>query len=306
VLEVLEGNFVHPKKHKFSHKLEASRVIKRAARLYGVDLVGITKRDPNFDYDPVWDPVAMRSWPWTDFPFEPKSVIVIGFSMDYQAVSTAPSFIADAATGEGYSRIHKSAYQLSVFLKNLGYQAVPVENELGLSVPYAEMAGLGEHGRHGLLITPEFGPRVRLGKVYTDLDYIEYDRPVDLGVTDFCKICKRCAEQCPTKAITFEDDISFEPKYDVEGNWFNNPGVKKFYNNTLLCWQWWTENGDGCSSCIASCPFNKPDFWHHRLIQNINTFAPRPLHSFMRDMDKAFGYGDTFDKNAPTRFWRGE
>ena len=37
-------------------------------------------------------------------------------------------------------------------------------------------AGLGEYGRLGLLITPEFGPRVRIGKIFTDLP-LSHDEP---------------------------------------------------------------------------------------------------------------------------------
>ena len=33
-------------------------------------------------------------------------------------------------------------------------------NDTALAIPYALKAGLGEYGRHGLVITPEFGPRV--------------------------------------------------------------------------------------------------------------------------------------------------
>ena len=303
MLDVLKGDFVHPKQYRFADRRQAARAIKQAARLYGADLVGITPRDPRFDFGRLWDPIKLESWEWDQFPFVPKSVIVLGFEMDYEAISAAPSFLADAATGEGYSQTVKTAYQLAVFLKNLGYQAVPVENELGLSIPYAELAGLGEHGRHGLLITHKYGPRVRIGKVYTDFDFVEYDRPVNLGVVEFCKRCKRCADQCPTKAITFDDEPGYDPSYNVEGNWFNNRGVKKFYNNTLDCWKWWAENGESCASCITSCPFNKPDFWHHRLVHDLNALMPGPLHSFMRDMDKVFGYGDTFDPKAAARFW---
>lgn len=38
-------------------------------------------------------------------------------------------------------------------------------NDTALAIPYALKAGLGEYGRHGLVITPEFGPRV--GATYT-------------------------------------------------------------------------------------------------------------------------------------------
>jgi len=65
---------------------------------------------------------------------------------------------------------------------NLGYRAVATMNDTALAIPYALKAGLGEYGRHGLLITKEFGPRVRIGKIFTDLP-LAYDRPTSFGVT---------------------------------------------------------------------------------------------------------------------------
>ena len=53
-------------------------------------------------------------------------------------------------------------------------------------------AGLGEYGCHGLVITKEFGPRVRFGKIFTDLP-LSHDRPVKFGVKEFCDMCRRCA-----------------------------------------------------------------------------------------------------------------
>ncbi len=302
IYKVLESNFVYKKKYEFNSKKEAADAIKRAARLYGADLIGITKRDERFDYEKFYSP-AKKVHGWEDIPFEPKSVIVLAFEMDYEAMAAAPTHVADAATGEGYSDMYKTAYQLSVFLKNLGYHAIPSTNDIGLSVPYAIQAGLGEYGRNGLLVTYKYGPRVRLAKVYTDFDFVEYDKPMQFGVLEFCKRCMRCADACPANCITKEEEPTFEPSFDTQGNWFVNPGTKKYYNETLKCFDFWSENGNGCSSCITSCPYNKPDFWHHRLVDKISALLPGPVHTFMKEMDKIFGYGNTYDKEALKKFW---
>ncbi|MDE5422117.1 reductive dehalogenase [Ancylomarina sp. DW003] len=283
--------------YKFQSKADAANIIKRTARLYGADLIGISKRDTRWDYSEHIDPAAVMSgrmdeavYGWEKFPFEPKSVIVMAFEMDYEAVSAAPSMIEGATVGAEYSAMTKVAHQVSVFLKELGYQAVPAGNDTGLSVPYAIAAGLGEGSRMGTLITYKYGPRVRLAKVYTDFDFVEYDKPVEFGAMDFCKNCKRCADACPGQAITYDTEPSFEPDY--ENAWFNAKGVKKYYMNARKCFNVWGETGSDCGSCIASCPYNKPDFWHHRLVDKITAAMPGPVHDFMREMDKAFGYGD--------------
>ena len=57
-------------------------------------------------------------------------------------------------------------------------------------------------------------------------------------------------------------------------------------------------------NCITSCPYNKPDFWHHAFTDSLNVIMPGPAHAFMREMDKAFGYGTTFDQENVKRFWK--
>ena len=70
--------------------------------------------------------------------------------------------------------------------------AVASMNDSALAIPLAVQAGLGEVGRHSLLITREYGPRLRLGKSFTDMP-LEIDEPVRLGVKEFCDICQRCS-----------------------------------------------------------------------------------------------------------------
>lgn len=105
---------------------------------------------------------------------------------------------------------------LAEFIRELGYVAIPGVNDLGASVAFAVDAGLGELGRTNRLITPEFGPAVRLCKVFTDMP-LATDRPVRFGILEFCRVCKRCAESCPSEALSFKDD----PDFEVQGEWNN-------------------------------------------------------------------------------------
>ena len=43
------------------------------------------------------------------------------------------------------------------------------------------------------------------------------DRPVRFGILEFCRVCKRCAESCPSEALSFKDD----PDFEVQGEWNN-------------------------------------------------------------------------------------
>lgn len=300
--------YVAPIKHKFNSKAEASEAIKRAAKLYGASMVGITQNDPRWNYTPMTDftkayegkdPVI----PWSKFPFKPKTVIVMAFEMDYEAMATAPSLVEEGATMEGYSRMSKTAFQLSIFLKRLGHKSVPCTNDTALSVPYAVAAGLGELSRIGILVTYKYGPRVRIAKVFTDFDFVEYDKPKTFGVYEFCKKCKRCADACPSQSIPHDTEPSWKPTHKNAHFETSNPGVKKWYLDGVSCFEYWTKNHGDCGSCIAACPYNKPDFWHHRLVDKISAAMPGATHSLMKELDEVFGYGNVNDKEAITKFW---
>jgi reductive dehalogenase len=298
--------FLADNQYEFDTPREAALAIKSAARLYGAIRCGITRRDKRWDFDPLYDIHAERELSWEkDFPFEPKTVIVILVEMDYHAMGAAPSWMTDATTGDAYANAIKIAGQLTIFLRQLGYHSVASMNDLGANVPHAVAAGLGEGARNGHLITPKYGPRIRISKVYTDFEFVEFDKPRTFGVASFCLNCKRCADSCPSKAITFEDQ-SWEPTYssDPDYIWHASRGVLKFHNDAKKCAKFWIDNDGACANCIASCPYNKPDFWHHRLIDAQNVIAPGPVHAFMREMDIFFGYGKVDDPERVRRFWK--
>ena len=140
--------------------------------------------------------------------------------------------------------------RLGEFIRNLGYDAIESGNDIALSIPLAIDAGLGELGRNGLLITPQYGPRVRLCKIFTDLP-LEPDKPIEFGVKEFCKECKLCAKYCEAGAISMDDEPSFDGVCPS-----NNPGVLKWYVDVEKCYLFWLENGMSCSTCIKVCPYN--------------------------------------------------
>ena len=102
-------------------------------------------------------------------PSTMKSVIVLGFQMDLDCMEASPTTLGDAASMDGYAKMAVTAGSMARFLMALGYNAIPCGNNTGLSIPMAIDAGLGELGRLGILITPKYGPRIRLAKVITDL-----------------------------------------------------------------------------------------------------------------------------------------
>ena len=68
-------NYVYDEKYQFKSKKEAADSIKRAARLFGAELVGITHRNKKWDYAKHYNPMTHEEISWDQFPFEPKSVL---------------------------------------------------------------------------------------------------------------------------------------------------------------------------------------------------------------------------------------
>jgi len=215
-----------------------SMYVKRAAELFGASLTGICKLN--------------RDWLYAEaeIPEKFENVIVMAIEMDSEGIATSPNVPAAAATGVGYSRMAFVLACMGEFIRNLGYEAIQCGNDTALSIPLAIDAGLGELGRNGLLITPQYGPRVRLCKIFTDLP-LEPDRPIEFGVKEFCKKCKLCAKHCEAGTISMDDEPSFKVACRS-----NNPGVLKWYVNVELCYLFWHENGIDCSTCIKVCPYN--------------------------------------------------
>ncbi|MBD3192502.1 MAG: reductive dehalogenase [Candidatus Heimdallarchaeota archaeon] len=221
-----------------------TKILKTAAKSFGASLVGIAPFDKRWLYS------HNRKNEPINLPAGITSVIALGIEMDPLNMGTSPALTHGLANGLGYSKMAFLVSIVAEFIRLLGYQAIPCGNDTALSIPIAIDAGFGQLGRNGLLITKDFGPRVRLCKVFTDMP-LEHDEPVDFGVTDVCRQCKKCAEACEVDAISFEEEPSFEvPTIS------NNKGILRWAVNHEKCYEFWVENGGECSTCITVCPYN--------------------------------------------------
>ncbi len=268
-----------------------SREIKRIGKVIGADLIGITAFDERWLYTRKYSRLHEDEKP-QELPAGLTNAIVIAQSMDRELIETVPSALSGAATGLGYSLDTLVLLTLTQYIRNLGYQAVASLNDTALAIPLAIQAGLGEYGRHGLLITKEFGPRVRLGKIFTDLP-LAHDATVRFGVREFCEVCRKCSNACPVKAIA-----AGPPTTDVH-NISNITGVNKWTTDAEKCFGFWVNQNSDCSICIRVCPYNK-DFsrWHHRLGRGL---AATRLRRFMLTLDDWLGFGK---RTSPQDWWR--
>ncbi len=305
--------------YKFKDKKEASEYIKKASKFLGADLVGIVPYERAKKW--VYTEWATRGSKGVttekpdfkrDAGFEPKSVIVLAYEMDYHGFKTAPSLVASASAGTIYSKMAETNHKIATFLRKIGYKAAPCGNDTAVSVPLAIEAGLGEGARMGILVTEKYGPRVRISKIFTDLE-LHDDKPITFGVKQFCNVCMKCADACPSKAITHEPAQVIKEGMEFDTGKVNKSictGIEKWFVNAERCNAFWGYNGGDCGTCISVCPYNKIDEWHHDLSKLMTLTPFKPL---LRSMDEMFGYGGPVEpeerieskylKDAINDFW---
>ncbi len=287
---------------------EVTLAVRHAALFYGASLAGVAKLNPFWIYSDHFSPTredrertipvvseGERFEQTEDAWYLPESmnrVIALAFEEDYHAIANSPGRLASAAVGNGYSRMAITSSQLSDFIRGLGYRAAPAGNGLGLSIPIAVDAGLGQLGRMGLLVTPKYGPRVRLAKVITDMPLVP-NAPIDFGVDEFCEACMLCADDCPSESVTKG------PKTWEGSSASNHPGTLKWYTKVEGCYDF---NGFSCSNCKRVCPFNKPNnSWLHRVIREMIEGRLITADRLMVTLDQASGYGV---QTEDTEFWK--
>ena len=97
-----------------------------------------------------------------------------------------------------------------LYIQELGYKALAVPASQTVNDqkdPYqgifphktaAVLSGMGWIGRNGLFISKDYGPRVRLGTILTDLELPCENKRMENG----CGNCMLCVKSCPAMALT--------------------------------------------------------------------------------------------------------
>jgi epoxyqueuosine reductase QueG len=180
--------------------------IKREARRLGANLVG---------FAPVsrWETseLAESYWPASIWP-EAKTVIVLGIPMLLPIIETTPSINYQEMYNAANQTLDQAALRLAAWLNELGSAAIYLPRDgygnldilrrkpaAGFShVVAGKYAGLGTIGVSHLLLTPEYGPRVRLVSVFTSA--VVPGDPLIKG--ELCNQCRLCVRLCPVGAFT--------------------------------------------------------------------------------------------------------
>ena len=133
--------------------------------------------------------------------------ITFTVEMDHAMVGVAPAAPEVLETAKQYSEAAQIGGQSAAFIRDLNSPArARIDGNYRVIAPLvARDAGLGEISRMALVMTPDLGPRVRLGAVTTDLLLTPDVYGEDSSVLDFCSICRQCANLCPSRSIPFDD-----------------------------------------------------------------------------------------------------
>lgn len=174
-----------------------------------------------------------------------ENAIIITMEMDKDILENAPSKEAGVMVHQTYNKLGKVAIRIADFLRQNGFKAQAGHPLMGQALYPAlgELSGIGFHGLHGLLITPEKGPRIRIATIYTNIKNLPLSPENNHEwIERFCLKCKLCVKYCPGKAI-------YEMPIKKESGLMECIDTKK-------CFRVFAEE-HGCSVCLKVCPFNR-------------------------------------------------
>ncbi|HUJ88727.1 MAG TPA: 4Fe-4S binding protein [Syntrophorhabdales bacterium] len=137
-------------------------------------------------------------------------------------------------------RLNRGVHELAAYFRQRGYRSLPLPAvaptdqrflEGLLSYKHvAQLAGMGRIGWHSMVITGQFGPRVRLACVVTEAPF----EPSPHAFEDFCSGCGACIESCPAGSL-------------------QAPGGAEAYSMNKFSCRTYRQAGLTCSVCMKVC-----------------------------------------------------
>ena len=190
-----------------TRKSLTSHQVKEMARELGADLVGIAAADTLnlFPPDPRWPQTPDRVSPHC------RSVIVIALNIPVAVFRCKLAVAVQYMDQTVLRRMDKVAHRLARRLERHGWPSfITTGQETDLRYKngsYGRLstrhlgieAGLGTLGLDVNILTPEYGPRVYLTGILTELE-LEADAPMTEQVC-IGESCSRCLYSCPTDAV---------------------------------------------------------------------------------------------------------
>jgi epoxyqueuosine reductase len=218
---------VNPERETIRDPQATTEAIKRMVREMGAQAVGIADYDARFAFTQAGEVTQTR-------------VVVYGIAMSYDNMADIGPRSQDEVH-RVYHQLDDIGVRLAHQIAAYGYSATMQPNEGDIPLPaFAWLAGLGELGKHGSLISPELGSSFRLGAVTTDLPLV-VDGPKDFGIDEVCMKCGVCTRFCPGDAIRPEKQLV--------------NGIERWHVDTPACEPHFHKLY-GCKICLMVCPLN--------------------------------------------------
>ena len=204
---------------------------------FGAELAGIASAQRWEERGEMPKEQRPRSlWP------QAQTVLVMAVPLWLPLVEAAPTVLGREQVIVANRILEKAAYKMVLFLRDQGAAAVSLtessngttpEEPQGFSNVWAGYyAGLGTIGQNRALLTQEYGPRIQLKAIFTDLQVAASV----VQATSLCHDCGLCKELCPAQALPQQGRaLDYKACHEYEGRL-----------RQAFC--------DPCSNCIKVCP----------------------------------------------------
>jgi epoxyqueuosine reductase QueG len=190
---------------------EVYRAIKKMVSELGITLFGVANIEE----------LKLKFPDYPEIVGEFKYGISLGIRLNdkiIESIEDKPNLLYKHHYRQANIHLDQVCFRVANYIQAEGYEALPIPASIIIDWEkqrghlnhkiIAEGAGLGFRGRNNLLVTPQFGARIRLCTILTNLP-LSCDTPK----TGDCGECTKCVSACPVSAIKkegFELSTCFE------------------------------------------------------------------------------------------------
>lgn len=227
-----------------------SKSLKSLAVSLGADLVGVAGLAP-----------IRGIYTWPDHLLAPyQSGVSVAVRLSDAVIDgitrTSPTAVYAHHYVTANALLDQITFRLTGWIQARGFRALPIHasQQIGEKRWYAALshkavargAGLGWIGENLLLITPQYGPRVRLATVLTDM-------PLSAGspIPSACGGCRACIAACPANALRGLAGADYPESREQALDTAACAGRLDFFQHEP------TVRQPICGLCVQACPYGK-------------------------------------------------
>ncbi|MTI84866.1 MAG: epoxyqueuosine reductase [Firmicutes bacterium] len=186
-----------------------------------------------------------------EFLPDAKTVITFTYRMNQAAIMNLPQtrgqYMMEFNTVN--QLLSQAGHKMTRLLEEKGYPSLAISPEAAIGdyprlkadfshKHSAVLCGLGQFGLNNLLLTPKYGPGVRLGSVFTTAEITLDTSPID---GNLCDNCGKCVDICPAGALN-----NYQESYSIQTG---RPIDKEKCSHYKFA----VHNGNRCGMCIKAC-----------------------------------------------------